>query len=132
MCARARWGRQQGCQESRPPRYRCWRYTSSPSAAGARWPSDLVTFHVKRSSTDAGADLNQIAKSGRRLGEVFLLSVPGSVGLEFAERIEKLAHALAQWGSKMNLTAHPDDPEEIAFHMIDSLMPVTLAIDKSS
>ena len=27
----------------------------------------------------------------------------------------------------MNLTAHPEDPEEIAFHVIDSVMPVVLA-----
>lgn len=32
----------------------------------------------------------------------------------------------------MNLTAHPEDPEEIAFHVIDSVMPLILAIDKSS
>ena len=32
----------------------------------------------------------------------------------------------------MNLTAHPDDPEEIAFHVIDSLMPLVLALDPSS
>lgn len=27
----------------------------------------------------------------------------------------------------MNLTAHPEDPEEIAFHVIDSVIPVVLA-----
>jgi 16S rRNA (guanine527-N7)-methyltransferase len=30
----------------------------------------------------------------------------------------------------MNLTAHPEDPEEIAFHVIDSVMPVALANDE--
>ncbi len=45
----------------------------------------------------------------------------------FAARIEKFAGALALWGSRMNLTAHPDDPAEIAFHVIDSLMPAVIA-----
>ena len=45
----------------------------------------------------------------------------------FTERIEILATNLALWGARMNLTAHPDDPEEVAFHVIDSLMPVVLA-----
>jgi 16S rRNA (guanine527-N7)-methyltransferase len=50
---------------------------------------------------------------------------------EFPRRMEKFATVLALWGSKMNLTAHPEDPEEIAFHVIDSLMPVVLAADEA-
>ena len=51
------------------------------------------------------------------------------VDSRFTERIERFATTLALWGPKMNLTAHPEDPEEIAFHVIDSLMPLTLEID---
>ncbi len=41
--------------------------------------------------------------------------------------MEIFAATLALWGAKTNLTAHPDDPVEIAFHIIDSLMPLVLA-----
>jgi 16S rRNA (guanine527-N7)-methyltransferase len=57
---------------------------------------------------------------------------PSVIGSEFPECIEKLAITLVQWGSKMNLTAHPEDPEEVAFHVIDCVMPVVLGTDKSS
>jgi len=45
----------------------------------------------------------------------------------FAERIEKFAAAIALWGARMNLTAHPADASEIAFHIVDSLMPLVVA-----
>ena len=45
----------------------------------------------------------------------------------FFDRIETFAAALALWGAKLNLTATPDDPVEIAFHIIDSLAPLMLA-----
>ncbi len=64
--------------------------------------------------------------------EAFLHSIPSGVDAIFPERIEKLASILALWGSKMNLTAHPGDPGEIAFHVIDCLMPMMLAFDESS
>jgi len=44
----------------------------------------------------------------------------------FLDRIETFAAALALWGSKLNLTAAPDDPAGIAFHVIDSLAPLML------
>ena len=66
------------------------------------------------------------------LVEAFLHSVPDALPPEFLERIEKLAAQHRAWGSKMNLTAHPDDPEELAFHVIDSVMPVVLAMGESS
>ncbi|HVN28272.1 MAG TPA: 16S rRNA (guanine(527)-N(7))-methyltransferase RsmG [Candidatus Binataceae bacterium] len=47
----------------------------------------------------------------------------------FLNRIEILARNLATWGVRMNLTARPEDPEEIAFHIIDSLMPIVLATE---
>ena len=45
----------------------------------------------------------------------------------FLDRVETFAIELARWGSKLNLTAAPDDPAEIAFHVIDSLAPLMLA-----
>jgi 16S rRNA (guanine(527)-N(7))-methyltransferase RsmG len=48
-------------------------------------------------------------------------------GPDFFGRIETFAETLALWGSKLNLTSAPDDPSEIAFHIIDSLAPLILA-----
>ncbi|HXR35792.1 MAG TPA: RsmG family class I SAM-dependent methyltransferase [Candidatus Binataceae bacterium] len=45
----------------------------------------------------------------------------------FRDRIAVFGEMLALWGSKTNLTAHPQDPEEIAFHVVDSIMPLVLA-----
>lgn len=45
----------------------------------------------------------------------------------FFDRIERLASLLALWGAHTNLTAHPDDPGETAFHIIDSLAPIAFA-----
>ncbi len=45
----------------------------------------------------------------------------------FLERIDKLAATLALWGAHTNLTANPNDPVEIAFHIIDSLAPFAFA-----
>ncbi|HXZ87878.1 MAG TPA: RsmG family class I SAM-dependent methyltransferase [Candidatus Binataceae bacterium] len=42
------------------------------------------------------------------------------------ERIEKFAAAIALWGARMNLTARPGDASEIAFHIVDSLMPLVI------
>jgi 16S rRNA (guanine527-N7)-methyltransferase len=82
---------------------------------------------VKHSASSTTHNPQTIAKSVRFIVEAFLHRTPGAVDSRFAERIEKLAANVALWGSRMNLTAHPEDPEEIAFHVIDSLMPVVLA-----
>src|SRR5271155_4059363 len=39
-----------------------------------------------------------------------------------------MAAMLAVWGPKINLTAHPNDPDEIVFHVFDSIIPVSLAV----
>jgi 16S rRNA (guanine527-N7)-methyltransferase len=39
-------------------------------------------------------------------------------------RIERIAAAIAVWGSRFNLTAHPEDPSELARHILDSLAPL--------
>jgi 16S rRNA (guanine527-N7)-methyltransferase len=86
---------------------------------------------VKHSPRAPLLDPAQIGKSVRTTVEAFLHNVQSTLESEFPERIEKLAVNLARWGSKMNLTAHPEEPDEIAFHVIDSLMPVILGSDKS-
>ncbi len=45
---------------------------------------------------------------------------------DFRFRIERFAAALAFWGTRINLTAHPDVPTELAFHILDSLMPLII------
>jgi len=43
---------------------------------------------------------------------------------EFPGRIERFARTLALWGARHNLTAQPEDPNEIAFHVLDSIGPL--------
>ncbi|HLI80363.1 MAG TPA: 16S rRNA (guanine(527)-N(7))-methyltransferase RsmG [Candidatus Binataceae bacterium] len=86
---------------------------------------------MKRSS-DKAHDPHNIAKAVRRQVEAFLHTIPDVVDADFSVRIEALAATVTVWGLKMNLTAHPEDAEEIAFHVIDSLMPMVLASDPSS
>ena len=45
---------------------------------------------------------------------------------QFLTRIDRFAASLALWGRRTNLTARPDDPVELAFHVIDSVMPLVL------
>jgi 16S rRNA (guanine(527)-N(7))-methyltransferase RsmG len=47
---------------------------------------------------------------------------------QFLGRIERLAATLALWGPKVNLTANPTDPDEIAFHIFDSLIPLSMLV----
>jgi 16S rRNA (guanine(527)-N(7))-methyltransferase RsmG len=47
--------------------------------------------------------------------------------ISLLDRIERHGAMIALWGRRMNLTAEPDNPQEIAFHIIDSLSPVMLA-----
>jgi 16S rRNA (guanine527-N7)-methyltransferase len=82
---------------------------------------------VKHSRPEPLVDPAEIGRSVRASIEAFLHNPPDGIDTEFPHRIEKLAAAIALWGSKMNLTAHPEDPEEIAFHVIDCLMPVVMA-----
>ncbi len=74
--------------------------------------------HPGASASDSlAARVRQIVEQAPELTACNL--VPG-----FGERVERFATELATWGSRTNLTAHPDDPDEIAFHIIDSLAPV--------
>jgi 16S rRNA G527 N7-methylase RsmG len=45
----------------------------------------------------------------------------------FIDRMATFGAALALWGAKVNLTARPQDPNETAFHIVDSLMPLVIA-----
>ena len=81
---------------------------------------------MKHSGAKAILEPEQIGLQVRRLVEAFLHGMP-KVASDFSEKIEKLAAEIARWGAKTNLTAHPDDPEEIAFHIIDSLAPIVQA-----
>jgi 16S rRNA (guanine527-N7)-methyltransferase len=47
--------------------------------------------------------------------------------VQFLNRIERMAATLALWGPKINLTAHPRDPDEIVFHVFDSIIPISIA-----
>jgi 16S rRNA (guanine527-N7)-methyltransferase len=84
-------------------------------------------FHVKHPAPE------DIADDVRARIEQFLLDIgplplrPGFVG-----KIVMFAAALALWGVRMNLTAEPEKPAEIAFHVIDSLMPFVIASRKDS
>ena len=80
---------------------------------------------MKHSDARANLEPEQIGLEVRRLVEAFFHGP--KVAPDFPEKIEKLAAEIARWGTKTNLTAHPDDPDEIAFHVIDSLAPVVQA-----
>ncbi len=58
------------------------------------------------------------------------ISALGVIGRnsEFLDRIERMAATLALWGPKINLTANPSDPDEIVFHVFDSIIPVSIAV----
>jgi 16S rRNA (guanine(527)-N(7))-methyltransferase RsmG len=47
----------------------------------------------------------------------------------FFERVERMVATLALWGETTNLTSNPFDPDELAFHVIDSLAPIASAED---
>jgi 16S rRNA (guanine527-N7)-methyltransferase len=54
------------------------------------------------------------------------LGVTGNT-VQFLNRIERMAATLAEWGPKINLTAHPRDPDEILFHVFDSIIPISIS-----
>lgn len=88
-------------------------------------------FHVKhrlQKPTRASRDPETIAREVRaRVGDFTDTFGPFPSQPRFLDRIERLAAALAMWGARMNLTAEPEEPSEIAFHIVDSLAPLILA-----
>ena len=89
-------------------------------------------FHVKRTTKKAkkkAANPEQIAANVRaRLAPALSAIGVISKNSEFLDRIERFAATLVLWGPKINLTAHPTDPDEIVFHVFDSIIPVSLAV----
>jgi 16S rRNA (guanine(527)-N(7))-methyltransferase RsmG len=47
----------------------------------------------------------------------------------FLRRMERLAALIAFWGTRINLTAAPTNPREVAFHLLDSLAPIIFSGD---
>jgi 16S rRNA (guanine527-N7)-methyltransferase len=80
-------------------------------------------FHVKHSPKNA-ANLDEIGHQVR----FEIAPIIAEIGLDAAimDRLERFATTLALWGQKTNLTAQPDDPTEIAFHIRESLMPLVV------
>jgi len=81
--------------------------------------------HIVRDHID---DPKEIGRATRERVAECLTSLdfsPAAPG--FLERVERFAGALALWGRRINLTATPGDPAELAFHIVDSLMPLVIA-----
>lgn len=78
---------------------------------------------MKRIGPKAAPEPEQVGREVREIVDAFLHGRP-ALATDFSARMEKFATEVARWGSKTNLTAHPDDPDEIAFHIIDSLAPI--------
>jgi 16S rRNA (guanine527-N7)-methyltransferase len=86
-------------------------------------------FHVKHRRRERGRALREPETIAREVRATVGDSVAKLAMLRpgFVDRIQILAAALATWGARMNLTAEPEEPSEMAFHIIDSLAPLILA-----
>jgi 16S rRNA G527 N7-methylase RsmG len=79
-------------------------------------------------SRDEWNDINAIAARVRSVVAKYLEAMRfGGHWTLFLNRIERLCAMIALWGARINLTAKPRDPGELAFHIIDSLSPVIFA-----
>jgi len=86
-----------------------------------------ITFHVKHRETSSplSTQVRQILEHSPEVAQ-------SRLGSDFLGRIEHFANALHLWGARTNLTAHPGDPVEVAFHIVDSLAPLTLSLCPAS
>src|SRR5260370_27590785 len=88
-------------------------------------------FHVKHGARERARALRDVERIAWEVRAIVDDSVKRLELLTsqpvFLDRIERLAAALATWGVRMNLTAEPEEPSEIAFHVADSLAPLILA-----
>jgi len=84
-------------------------------------------FHVKHRPRERARALRDPETIAREVRAIVSDSVAPLLRPGFIDRIEGLAAALATWGARMNLTAEPEEPSEIAFHIVDSLAPLILA-----
>lgn len=78
------------------------------------------TIPVDRAEAEIGRQVRALV--AQRLP---ILGFPSQREL-FLERIERMAALIAFWGTRINLTAAPRDPQEIGFHLIDSLAPISV------
>jgi len=87
------------------------------------------TFHVKQPYQKVATEHADINTRIRTALESYRADPALAAVLTepFIRRMEIFATALAHWGARINLTARPDDPTETAFHIADSLIPLTLA-----
>jgi 16S rRNA (guanine527-N7)-methyltransferase len=79
--------------------------------------------YINESSPTRAEEVGRLTRE--RLAEY--LAAIGFDRPRFLERVERFATALALWGRRINLTAVPDEPAELAFHIVDSLMPLLIA-----
>jgi 16S rRNA (guanine527-N7)-methyltransferase len=79
------------------------------------------TFHVKHRETSSPlpTQVREILEHSPEIAQ-------SGLGSDFLGRIEHFANALHLWGARTNLTANPGNPVEVAFHIVDSLAPLTL------
>ncbi len=88
--------------------------------------------HTGGTESEAGAPEHARAVGRKvRLLLVDLLSTAPPIlkSRLFLDRIERLATLIAVWGQRVNLTAAPQDPREIGFHVMDSVAPIMLSND---
>lgn len=84
-------------------------------------------FHVKHPTPDEIA-IRVIAPL-----ENFLRDTgPFTPRAGFVDKMARFASLLTRWGARFNLTAEPDNPDEIAFHIIDSMTPLVVASGEPS
>jgi 16S rRNA (guanine(527)-N(7))-methyltransferase RsmG len=87
--------------------------------------------HLKKKPKKKALNPEQVAELVRAQLAPTLSAIGGGViakNSEFLDRIERLAATLALWGPKVNLTAHPRDPDEILFHVFDSIIPISIVM----
>jgi 16S rRNA (guanine(527)-N(7))-methyltransferase RsmG len=80
----------------------------------------------------SGADERNHAKTLAAQVRSLVADYPDTIRLAsdrvlFLNRIERLAALIVFWGVRMNLTAEPGNPGELAFHIIDSVIPLISA-----
>ncbi len=74
--------------------------------------------------TDAAA-IGEVVRN--RLERTLRAARLDDVAISLPQKVGTFAYHLALWGQKINLTASPTDPDEILFHVMDSLAPLWIA-----
>jgi 16S rRNA G527 N7-methylase RsmG len=94
----------------------------------SRFPALDKPMQRKLVPSDERTYIKAVAEQVRSLVAGYLDAIGlASDHILFLDRIERLGAIIALWGTRMNLTAAPGDPRELAFHIIDSMIPVILA-----